>query len=208
MTDTRNAARPWFIPADESQKRAAALFQRCDVLFLLGGAGSGKTHVAIALALTSVALKQCDRVVLLRPTVECGETLGYVPGDVDEKLSPWLGPVDDVLRNMTWVRRDALPIEATSLQHIRGRTVQNAVAVLDEAQNATREQLVAFLSRLGRGGKLILTGDATQCDLGASPLPGVATQLRGLSGVASVTLQGQHRHPLVAAMTKRLEETR
>lgn len=197
--------RPIFVPADDTQRKAVTLFQRSDVLFLLGGAGSGKTHVAVALALLAVAERRADKVVLLRPTVECGETLGYIPGGVDEKLAPWLGPVGDVLGNMTWAARSTLPIEATALQFIRGRTLSRCVGILDEAQNATREQLVAFLTRLGRDGKLIVAGDPSQNDLGASPLPGVAEALRGLAGVGCITLRGQHRHDLIPAMLKRLE---
>lgn len=202
MTPQPPDPRPWFTALDPSQEKAVAAFHRADVLILTGGAGSGKTHCAVALALTHVALKRAERVVLTRPTVPCGDDLGYMPGDVDEKMLPWLGPVCDVLASMTWHKFDELPFDVIPLQHIRGRTIANAVAILDEAQNATDDQLNAYLSRLGRNGKLILCGDTAQSDLGASPLASAVGQLRGLDGVACVHLHGQHRNPLVTAMMK------
>lgn len=198
--------RPIFVPADDTQRKAVALFERSDVLFLLGGAGSGKTHVAVALALLAVADRRADKVILTRPTVECGDSIGYIPGGVDEKLAPWLAPVSDVLGNMTWATRSVMPIEPVALQHIRGRTLSRCVGVLDEAQNVTRSQMVACLTRLGRGGKLILAGDPSQCDLETSALPRVADALRGIAGVGCITLRGQHRHDLIPAMLKRLEK--
>lgn len=197
--------RPWFVEADASQERASAAFQRSDVLFLLGQAGSGKTHCAIGLALTSLALKQARSVMLSRPTVPCGDDLGYMPGDAGEKMAPWMGAIKDVLRNMTWLKFEDIPFDVTPLQHIRGRTVQDAVLIVDEAQNATYPQLVAALGRLGRGGKIVFAGDVAQSDLGSSPLGEVAERLRGLARVETVTLRGQHRNPLVTQMMERLE---
>ena len=204
-TEARNACRPLFHPADEWQRKAARAIERATVTFLLGGAGSGKTHVAVASALLAVSGGSADAVWLCRPTVPCGDDLGFMPGDVHEKLGVWVHPVRDVLGSQTFTPLERLPIEVQSLQHMRGRTVKRAVAVLDEAQNATVAQLRMFLTRVGDGGKLILTGDPMQSDLpGGTPLPRVVEALRGVAGVEIVQLRGQHRSSLVSQIDKRL----
>lgn len=200
--------RPWFQPLDKTQEKAVQAIARADVTILLGGAGSGKTHVAVACALNAVALSQTKRIFLTRPNVTVGRDLGYLPGELDEKLGPWMEPIRDVLSQMSFVDFNALPFENVALQHVRGRSFTEAYGLLDEAQNLTEVELTAYLTRLGRAGKLILCGDVDQCDIYNSALWDVSERLRGLAKVETVWLRGQHRNPTITAMLKRLEETR
>lgn len=205
MTHSDRAAwRPFFEPGDDSQRRAVAAFNLADVLFLTGGAGSGKTHVAVALALRAVCDGSAREVWLCRPTVSCGDELGYEPGDLAAKLAPWMLPIGDVLRNQSFVAMSDLPLEPVSLQHMRGRTVQSTVAILDEAQNTTRAQMQMFLTRVGRGGKLIITGDAAQSDNREGALPWAIERLRGMARLAVVRLTGQYRRDMVSEINRRL----
>jgi phosphate starvation-inducible PhoH-like protein len=187
-------------------------FDKADVLFLTGPAGTGKTHLAIALAARSITDKKYDRLILTRPQVTVAdEQMGFLPGRIDQKMHPWLLPVQDVLRNMThtpseWLKAHA---ETCPLGFIRGRTFDHCIALLDEAQNCSYSQLKAFLSRLGRRGKLIVTGDMQQSDLRgdvpfrivldqlfSSPIPGVRWVKLGVEDIV--------RHPLVGQILERL----
>lgn len=184
-------------PTDDTQAKAILAARSAKCLVLLGRAGTGKTHLALGLAL------QTGRgIVLTRPSVECGETLGYIPGDLNEKFGPWLGPFRDVLGLMSFAPLEKLPVEIVPLQYMRGRTFRNCVVVLDEAQNATRAQLLTCLTRLGDGSQLIIAGDPTQTDIDDSPLVDVVNRIRGIAGVACVTLQKQNRDPFIDAIMK------
>lgn len=206
MNSSHNYCSSYFNPADASQRRAAAVYETSDVLFLTGKAGSGKTHVALGLALRDVAERGVREVWVIRPTVECGDTLGYVPGEIDEKLSPWLGPIADVASRQVVGGLDKLPIHAKTLQHLRGRTIANTVAILDEAQNATRQQLRMLLTRLGNNGKIIVAGDPYQRDTKRDSLLWCIERLRGLARVGIVRLHGQHRNTLVTQIDRRLSD--
>lgn len=182
---------------DESQRRAALVFEQAKLLFLQGRAGTGKTHTALALGLHSLALKHADKLILTRPNVECGPTLGYVPGTLEEKFGPWLGPLRDVADLQVVGGLDKLPVEAVPLQYIQGRTFRRAVIIADEMQNATPAQMLAVITRMGYGSKLIITGDVAQTNIGSRLLADVAIALKGVAGVACVTLQKQYRDPLI-----------
>jgi len=198
----------WFETLDDSQDKAARAFHRASVLVLTGAAGSGKTHVAVGLALAAVALKRFDRLVVSRPTVEVGRSLGYLKGTLDEKFAPWLGPIRDVLARMSLAKFDDLPIDVVPMQHVQGRSFHRAVLLLDEAQNATAAELTAVMTRLGDGGKVVFAGDTDQALIPDSGLAAFAERLKGLAGFEAVRLRGQHRNPFIRAALRRLEETK
>lgn len=173
----------------------------------LGPAGTGKTWLAMAMAVNALLKNEVSRIVLTRPAVEAGEALGYLPGDLQQKILPYLRPLYDALHDM--VPRGDLAemtergtIEVAPLAYMRGRTLTRAFVILDEAQNTTREQMLMFLTRLGHGSKAVVTGDLTQVDLPAHRRPGLleaARRLEGVEGIAVVRLEGGDvvRHPLV-----------
>lgn len=158
---------PVLLPINEAQRKSEKLFRDKDVLFLLGAPGTGKTHQAVKLALTTYLSHKCSRIIISRPMVECGEKMGYLPGDVNEKMAPWVAPIEDVLRRITTVNPKEVmkSMEIVPLALMRGRTFDDCVAILDEAQNCTWEQLKLFITRLGKNGKLIICGDPDQSDL-------------------------------------------
>lgn len=201
-----------FRPANAEQARAAEAFAVSDILVLLGGAGTGKTHLALALAARLVLDGKADRVILTRPYVTAGESLGYLKGDANTKMLPFLLPIYDVLSRMTlakpgeWIREHC---EIAPLAYLRGRTFSRCVAVLDEAQNASLSQLKLFVTRLGSGGKLVLAGDHTQADRPDSGLLPLCERLGRPSlpaGVAVCRLDGgvNPRHPLIPELLRRL----
>ena len=153
-----------------NQKRLIELYDKNDLLFAVGPAGSGKTYTAIALAVRALKNKEVKRIILTRPAVEAGEKLGYLPGDMKEKLDPYLQPLYDALNDMIPQRKLVTYMEEGTVQiaplaYMRGRTLDNAFVILDEAQNTTFSQLKMFLTRMGRNAKFIVTGDITQVDL-------------------------------------------
>lgn len=206
MAQPRDNERIAFIPHNARQSAIAKLWPHCDVMIIRGPAGSGKTHLAVALAALDLQSKKANRIILSRPTVTaCGEEIGLLPGDVNEKMHPWLLPVHDVLRRMTFAKPDkwiAEHCEVCPLAFMRGRTFDDCVAILDEAQNATRAQLRLFLSRIGPGGKLVLTGDVEQCDIPNSGFLNLSLDLREavIPGVAVVDLLADDnpRHHLIS----------
>lgn len=180
------------------QIEAADLFKAFDILFLLGPAGTGKTHAAVSLALNA------ERVIITRPAVELdGERLGYLPGGPDEKLHPFMLPVLDVLRTQLGVaeaNKRFRVFEVCPLAFIRGRTLDNCVAILDEAQNATRAQRKTYLTRLGKGGKMIISGDPSQSDIrGGKAFIEEVNELEraGIAGVVRFDQSMQERSPLL-----------
>lgn len=153
-----------------NQKRMVKSSDNKDLIFAIGPAGTGKTYTAVALAVRALKNKQVKRIILTRPAVEAGENLGFLPGDLKDKLDPYLQPLYDALRDMLPTQKlltylEDGTIEVAPLAFMRGRTLDNAFAILDEAQNASRSQLKMFLTRMGRSAKFIVTGDITQIDL-------------------------------------------
>ena len=181
--------------------------QKNDMVFAIGPAGTGKTYTAVALAVKALKNREVKRIVLTRPAVEAGENLGFFPGDLKDKLDPYLQPLYDALRDMLPTQKlltylEDGTIEVAPLAFMRGRTLDHAFAILDEAQNATLNQLKMFLTRMGRSAKFIITGDITQIDLPPSQKSGLvhATQiLKGIQGIDFVFLDQRDiiRHRLV-----------
>jgi phosphate starvation-inducible PhoH-like protein len=186
-----------------------------DVVFSIGPAGTGKTFLAVVLAMDYLKRQLVDRIVLVRPAVEAGEQLGFLPGDLQEKINPYLRPLQDALSDITGAARIARMmstgvIEASPLAYMRGRTLNNSFVILDEAQNTTVGQMKMFLTRLGMQSKAVVTGDITQIDLPAgkeSGLVHVREILRGTEGIAFVDLDGRDvvRHPLVRRIVAAFE---
>ena len=181
-----------------------------DLVFALGPAGTGKTYLAVAAAVAMLRRREVDRIVLSRPAVEAGERLGFLPGDLKEKVDPYLRPIYDALHDMLAEGRlqqriEGGQIEIAPLAFMRGRTLSNAFVILDEAQNTTPMQMKMFLTRLGENSRMVITGDPSQVDLPAGTRSGLADaveRLSGLPGVAVVRLEREDvvRHPLVAAI--------
>src|SRR5262252_123227 len=196
-----------------SQKMAWAGFDQHDVLFLLGPAGCGKTHLAAAFAINEILNKSRRRIILTRPIVEAGESLGFLPGTFDEKVDPYMLPLFDCIDKLVGrqgMQRETLDraIEKAPLAYMLGRTFDDAVCIFDEAQNATRMQLKLFLTRFGVNSKIIVTADPTQSDLkGEVALMDVVRRLEGLPGVGVVQFGHSSivRHPLVASILEKLE---
>jgi phosphate starvation-inducible PhoH-like protein len=177
-----------------NQQRLVELYEKNDLLFATGPAGSGKTYTAIALAVRAMKNKEVKRIILTRPAVEAGERLGFLPGDMKEKLDPYLQPLYDALNDMIPLRKLQSYVEDGTVQiaplaYMRGRTLDNAFVILDEAQNTTLNQIKMFLTRMGNNAKFIVTGDITQIDLprkSDSGLPKVISLLKNIDGIAFV----------------------
>lgn len=190
-----------------NQQRLFSDFQKNDLLFAVGPAGSGKTYVAIALAVRALKNKETKRIILSRPAVEAGEKLGFLPGDMRDKIDPYLQPLYDALQDMIPAVKleeymEKGVIQIAPLAFMRGRTLSDAVVILDEAQNTTVPQIKMFLTRLGLGGKMIVTGDLTQVDLPKSIRSGLRDaldKLDGIPGISTVHFSQKDivRHPLV-----------
>jgi phosphate starvation-inducible PhoH-like protein len=187
-----------------------------DMVFAIGPAGTGKTYTAVALAVRALKEKQVKRIVLTRPAVEAGENLGFLPGDLKEKLDPYLQPLYDALMDMLPYEKladymDKGVIEIAPLAFMRGRTLDKAFVILDEAQNATVGQMKMFLTRMGQSAKFIITGDASQVDLPRNQPSGLMKSvdlLRGVEGIAIVELDGSDviRHKLVKRIITAFEK--
>lgn len=199
-----------------NQQRLVGLYDDNDLLFAVGPAGSGKTYTAIALAVRALKNKEVKRIVLTRPAVEAGEKLGFLPGDMKEKLDPYLQPLYDALNDMIPAAKlqkyvDEGTVQIAPLAYMRGRTLDNAFVILDEAQNTTLSQLKMFLTRMGRNAKFIVTGDITQIDLprqSDSGLVKAMEMLRGIAGIGIVEFDKRDiiRHQLVKHIVKAFEE--
>lgn len=174
-----------------NQQKLVKSFETNDLVFALGPAGSGKTYVAIALAVKALKNKEVKRIILSRPAVEAGEKLGFLPGDMKEKIDPYLQPLYDALQDMIPALKlkefmETNVIQIAPLAFMRGRTLSDAIIILDEAQNTTTHQMKMFLTRLGMNAKMIVTGDMTQIDLPAQQTSGLVQAVRILSGVKGV----------------------
>ena len=190
-----------------NQQRLVKLYDKDDLLFAVGPAGSGKTYTAIALAVRALKERQVRRIILTRPAVEAGEKLGFLPGDMKEKLDPYLQPLYDALNDMIPPLKlqkylEEGTVQIAPLAYMRGRTLDNAFVILDEAQNTTLSQIKMFLTRMGRNARFIVTGDVTQVDLPKKSDSGLVRAmeiLRGVDGIGIVEFDRRDivRHPLV-----------
>ncbi|MDR0728744.1 MAG: PhoH family protein [Prevotellaceae bacterium] len=200
----------------DNQKKLVAACEKNDLLFAVGPAGSGKTYTAIALAVRALKNKEVKRIILTRPAVEAGERLGFLPGDMKEKLDPYLQPLYDALHDMIPSKKlekfmEDGTVQIAPLAYMRGRTLDNACAILDEAQNTTVGQLKMFLTRMGHNAKFIVTGDITQIDLprrADSGLSRVINWLHPVKGIGFVTFNKRDiiRHALVKDIVKEFEK--
>jgi phosphate starvation-inducible PhoH-like protein len=199
-----------------NQKRLVEAFGENDLVFAIGPAGSGKTYTAIALAVRALKTKQVRKIILSRPAVEAGEKLGFLPGDMKEKIDPYLQPLYDALEDMLPPLKlkeylENKIIQIAPLAFMRGRTLNDAVIILDEAQNTTKPQIKMFLTRLGLNGKMIVTGDITQIDLPASQQSGLIhsmSLLKGIKGISTVEFNKKDivRHKLVQRIVEAYEK--
>lgn len=199
-----------------NQQRLVELYDDNDLLFAVGPAGSGKTYTAIALAVRALKNKEVKRIILTRPAVEAGEKLGFLPGDMKEKLDPYLQPLYDALNDMIPAAKlqkyiDEGTVQIAPLAYMRGRTLDNAFVILDEAQNTTLSQLKMFLTRMGRNAKFIVTGDITQIDLPRRSDSGLVRSmelLKGIEGIGMVEFDKRDiiRHRLVKFIVKAFEQ--
>lgn len=201
-----------------NQKKMVTLTERNDIIFAIGPAGTGKTYTAVALAVRALKNKMVKKIILTRPAVEAGESLGFLPGDLKEKIDPYLRPLYDALDDM--IPADKLGyymstrvIEIAPLAYMRGRTLDNAYIILDEAQNATDLQLKMFLTRIGAHAKAIITGDLSQVDLPKNHRSGLEKAiriLRNIDGIGHVELDEEDvvRHRLVKAIIRAYDHER
>jgi phosphate starvation-inducible PhoH-like protein len=204
-------------PKTEGQKAYIDALHKHDLTFCIGPAGTGKTYLAVAAAVSMLKAGEVRKLVLVRPAVEAGEKLGFLPGTMQDKVNPYLRPLLDALHDMMefeqierFMAHDL--IEIVPLAFMRGRTLNDALIILDEAQNSTKSQMLMFLTRLGHGGKMVVTGDASQIDLDDprdSGLVDAARRLKRVKGVAFCTLDGADivRHSLVQRIVEAYEGT-
>ncbi len=205
-------------PKTVGQKKYVDAIRNHDVTFGIGPAGTGKTYLAMAMAIAALREEKIGRIILTRPAVEAGEALGFLPGDLYEKITPYLRPLYDALHDMMPAEEieknmERGVIEIAPLAYMRGRTLNNAFIVLDEAQNSTTEQMFMFLTRLGINSRAVITGDTTQIDLPAHKTSGLLEAnraLRNIEGIALIefTRRDVVRHPLVQRIIAAYEEHR
>ena len=200
------------IPRSEKQKKYVSALNNSDIIISAGPAGTGKTFLAVAVALTMLLEKKIERIILSRPAVEAGERLGFLPGDMREKVDPYLRPLYDSLYDLLDYEKiqkkiEVGDIEIAPLAFMRGRTLKNSFAILDEAQNATDTQIKMFLTRIGENSKIVINGDPSQIDLPNKSLSGLERSKRLLGHIKEIsTVDFDHndvvRHPLVSKIVK------
>ena len=210
--------KPPIVARTAGQRNYVDAIQKHDVVFGIGPAGTGKTYLAVAMAVAALKKEQVARIVLTRPAVEAGEALGFLPGDLREKITPYLRPLYDALHDMLdpeEIERSVArqTIEVAPLAYMRGRTLSNAFVILDEAQNTTTEQMFMLLTRIGTNSKCVVTGDVTQIDLPVNKRSGVLEALQALKnipGIATVyfTERDVVRHELVRAIINAYQQHR
>jgi phosphate starvation-inducible protein PhoH and related proteins len=202
-------------PKSINQRRYLEAIERDDIVFGVGPAGTGKTYLAMAQAVAYLLAKRVTRIILARPAVEAGEKLGFLPGDLQEKVNPYLRPLYDALHDMLDAERverllERGVIEVAPIAFMRGRTLNDAFVILDEAQNTTSEQMKMFLTRLGFGSKAVVTGDITQIDLPPGRMSGLVEALKVVGGIPGITTvffddRDVVRHALVQRIVKAYE---
>jgi phosphate starvation-inducible protein PhoH and related proteins len=202
-------------PKSAMQRRYIEAIQERDIVFGIGPAGTGKTYLGVAMAVQALMQKQVNRIVLARPAVEAGEKLGFLPGDLQEKVDPYLRPLYDALFDLVDYERvtrllEKRVIEIAPLAFMRGRTLSDAFVILDEAQNTTSEQMKMFLTRIGFGSKAVITGDVTQIDLPTGKRSGLVEAERVLAGIEGIEFiyfsdKDVVRHKLVQMIIKAYE---
>lgn len=202
----------FIIPKTENQRQYLDSISEYDIIFGIGPAGTGKTYLAMAMAIHAFQIKQVSRIVLVRPAVEAGEKLGFLPGDIAEKVSPYLRPLYDALYDMMDIDKvtkliERNMIEIAPLAFMRGRTLNDSFIILDEAQNTTPEQMKMYLTRLGFGSKTVITGDITQIDLPSGKTSGLVEAIRILKDIEAIkmvyfTEKDVVRHRLVQEIVK------
>ena len=211
----RPSSKRQITPKSVNQRRYVEAIERYDIVFGIGPAGTGKTYLAMAQAVSFLTAKKVTRIILARPAVEAGEKLGFLPGDLQEKVNPYLRPLYDALYDMLDVERvgrllERGTIEIAPIGFMRGRTLNDAFVILDEAQNTTSEQMKMFLTRLGFGSKAVITGDVTQIDLPVGRTSGLVEAMkvvRRIEGIAFVYFDERDvvRHDLVHEIVKAYE---
>jgi phosphate starvation-inducible PhoH-like protein len=214
----RSAGRRQVVPKSVTQRRYLEAIDSADIVFGVGPAGTGKTYLAMAQAVAYLLAKRVTRIILARPAVEAGEKLGFLPGDLQEKVNPYLRPLYDALYDM--LENDRVErllergvIEVAPIAFMRGRTLNDAFVILDEAQNTTSEQMKMFLTRLGFGSKAVVTGDVTQIDLPPGRTSGLVEALKVVSGIEGIITiyfdeRDVVRHALVQQIVKAYEAYR
>ena len=213
-----SSRKPPVVARTLGQRNYVEAIQKNDVVFGIGPAGTGKTYLAVAMAVAALKKEQVSRIILTRPAVEAGEALGFLPGDLQEKITPYLRPLYDALRDM--IEADEIErlvarqtIEIAPLAYMRGRTLSNAFIILDEAQNTTTEQMFMLLTRMGPNSKCVVTGDVTQIDLPPNKRSGLVEAIQALkttTGIAMVyfTERDVVRHELVRAIISAYQQHR
>lgn len=203
-------------PRSTNQLKLVKEFDKNDMIFAIGPAGSGKTYTAIALAVRALKNKEIKKIILSRPAVEAGEKLGFLPGDMKDKIDPYLQPLYDALQDMIPAAKlkeymELNIIQIAPLAFMRGRTLNDAIVILDEAQNTTTQQIKMFLTRMGMNTKIIVTGDMTQIDLPSSQTSGLVQAikiLKGVKGISFIELNKKDivRHKLVTRIVEAYEK--
>jgi phosphate starvation-inducible protein PhoH and related proteins len=212
---TKTSGKRQVVPKSVTQKRYLDAIEQYDIVFGIGPAGTGKTYLAMAQAVSFLLAKRVSRIILARPAVEAGEKLGFLPGDLQEKVNPYLRPLYDALYDMIETERaerllERGTIEVAPIAFMRGRTLNDAFVILDEAQNTTSEQMKMFLTRLGFGSKAVITGDVTQIDLPVGRTSGLNEAMKvvgNIEGIAFVHFDDKDvvRHSLVQQIVKAYE---
>jgi len=218
MKITTSPRKPPIVARSAGQRNYVEAIQKHDVVFGIGPAGTGKTYLAVAMAVSALKKDQVSRIILTRPAVEAGEALGFLPGELEQKIAPYLRPLYDALRDMLEpeeIERSIArqTIEVAPLAYMRGRTLNNAFVILDEAQNTTTEQMFMLLTRIGPQSKCVITGDVTQIDLPANKRSGVVEALQALKNIPGISIvyfneRDVVRHELVRSIITAYQQHR
>jgi len=218
MKITTSPRKPPIVARSAGQRNYLEAIDKHDIVFGIGPAGTGKTYLAVAMAVAALKKDQVSRIILTRPAVEAGEALGFLPGELEQKIAPYLRPLYDALRDMLEpeeIERSIArqTIEVAPLAYMRGRTLNNAFVILDEAQNTTMEQMFMLLTRIGPHSKCVITGDVTQIDLPANKRSGVVEALQALKNIPGISIvylneRDVVRHELVRSIITAYQQHR
>ena len=218
MKITTSSRKPPIVARSAGQRDYVEAIHKHDIVFGIGPAGTGKTYLAVAMAVSALKKDQVSRIILTRPAVEAGEALGFLPGELEQKIAPYLRPLYDALRDMLEpeeIERSIArqTIEVAPLAYMRGRTLNNAFVILDEAQNTTTEQMFMLLTRIGPHSKCVITGDVTQIDLPTNKRSGVVEALQALKNIPGISIVYLHerdvvRHELVRSIITAYQQHR